>query len=925
MLIKHVRRFLFFIVFTAVFAWNFCVSSASGIGHSPDQILDEEYTRLIIESTTRPEFISPLVNYLPKSEGIPTPKDVLGYIVGAAGKLTYYDDILKYMNALADASDRVEVLPIGKTGEGREMVIVVISESGTMDRLDEHKSLLSRLADPRIVKTEAQADEIISRVKPVYWLAQNLHSSESGSSETCMELAYRLAVDESPMIKRIRDNMIILITPSAEPDGHDKYTDWFYKYNRDVKKRDKLTNVPYWGKYDLHDNNRDMITMSQPEMQNVADTFFQWHPAVLQDNHESGFLFYVSSANGPSNFHPSLGSDINLLAWFEVSQMTGFAMPGVYTHDFGNTMWSPNFMASIAPSHHALFHFYETLGNGAGQTFERELPDRSRKEEWYRPIAPPEKFLWSMRNNVNYQQTGDILAFYAFASNKEFFLKNFWKRGYDSYTKGNNEPPYAYVIPAGQKDPLDTAYLINVLLKHRIEVHRLKSDIKIEEGSFSAGSYVVRMDQPYRNLAGMLFGIQEYPQGPDVRRVYDDAGWTLGLHMDVKTAEIKDKAIFDAKVYQVKEAVKPKGEILGNKTSGAYIFKNGTINSLLTARMKLKDFRALASEEAFSVQKQEFDAGSMIFPVEGADSGIHTAVSAVCEELGLKAFAVKKIPEMKTHELEVPRIAIFHTWFSTQDDGWARFAFDQLEIPYAYIDKDDLRQGGLKDRFDVIYFGNCGGRTGGDIINGLDPEHRGPLAYVRSQEFKHLGTPDSSENITGGMGLGGLLNLREFVHHGGLLMLVQNPIRLVLDFGLVRNLRTASPAAGFANPGSLLCGEVVNRNHPAVYGYDDEPPIFRRQSGPLLSIPKDLEKYVVLKYRAKGKLCLSGMVAQENTLKGKAAILDVPVGEGRIMMFTFNPLWRDTSHGNYMFVFNSILNFNDLDVAPPEEKKEGNE
>jgi hypothetical protein len=924
MFAKHSKRFRFSVVFAVVIAWILCVSNASGQGPSPDQVLDEEYTRLIKEATTRPEFSSPLVDYLPKMEGVPTPKDVLGYIVGAPGKLTYYEDILKYMHALAETSDRVSIQPIGKSGEGREMVIVVISDSETMARLDEHKRLLGRLADPRLVKTEAQADEIISKVKPVYWLTQNLHSGESGSAEACMELAYRLAVDESPMIKRIRDTMIILITPSAEPDGHDKHTDWFYKYNLDVKDRDKLSRVPYWGKYDLHDNNRDMITMSQPEMRNIADTFFQWHPVALQDNHESGFLFYVSSANGPSNFHPSIGSDINLLAWFEVSQMTGFGMPGVYTHDFGNTMWSPNFMASIAPTHHALFHFYETLGNGVGQTFEREIPERSRKEQWYRPIAPPEKFLWSMRNNVNYQQTGDILAFYAFASNKDSFLKNFWKRGHDSFTKGKNEPPYAYVIPTGQKDPVDTAYLINVLLRQRIEVQRLKSDTKTAEGSFPAGSYLVRLDQPYRNLAVMLLGIQEYPQGPDVRRVYDDAGWTLGLHMDVKTVEIKDKSIYEVKVDPVKEPVRPDGRILGRKTSGAYIFNNGTINALLTARLKLKDFHAQASEEAFSVDKQEFDAGSIIFPVGGADTRIHEAVAAVCKELGLEAFAAKKIPEIKTHELEVPRIAIFHTWTSTQDDGWARFTFDQLEIPYTYIDKDDLRRGGLNNRFDVIFFGNCGGRTGGDIINGIDPEHRGPLAFVRTQEFKHLGTPDSNEDITGGMGLEGLLNLRDFVHGGGLLMLVQNPVRLVLDFGLVRSLRAASPGAGFANPGSLLRGEVANRHHPAVYGYGDKPVIYRRQSGPLLSVPERLEKYVVLKYASKGKLCLSGMVAQENTLKGKAAVLDVPVGEGHIMMFTFNPLWRDTSRGNYMFVFNSILNFNDLDVPPPEKKEEGN-
>ena len=154
-------------------------------------------------------------------------------------------------------------------------------------------------------------------------------------------------------------------------------------------------------------------------------------------------------------------------------------------------------------------------------------------------------------------------------------------------------------------------------------------------------------------------------------------------------------------------------------------------------------------------------------------------------------------------------------------------------------------------------------------------------------------------------------------------MLIQNPIRLVLDFGLVRDLRESRTGAGFANPGSLVRGEVTNRNHPAVYGYSDEPTIYRRQSGPLLSVPEKLEKYIVLKYASKGKLCLSGMVAQENTLKGKAAILDVPVGKGHIMMFTFNPLWRDTSHGNYTFVFSSLLNFNDLDVSPPEKKEEG--
>ena len=192
---------------------------------STDQAKDEEYGKLINEATTLPQFISPLVNYLPRIEGVPTPKDVLGYIVGAPGKLTYYEDILNYMDALAAARDNVQIFQIGKTGEGREMVIVAISDAQTIKELQQHKDLMAKLADPRIVKTEQEANHIIAQVKPAYLLTQNLHSSESGSAETCMELAYRLAVDNHPIIQKIRDNLIILISPSAEPDGHDSAID----------------------------------------------------------------------------------------------------------------------------------------------------------------------------------------------------------------------------------------------------------------------------------------------------------------------------------------------------------------------------------------------------------------------------------------------------------------------------------------------------------------------------------------------------------------------------------------------------------------------------------------------------------------------------------------------------------------------------
>jgi len=884
-----------------------------------DQAIDEEYTRLIKEATTKPEFLSPLTSYLPQVEGVPTPKDVLGYIAGAPGKLTYYEDILKYMNALAGASPNVQVFPIGKTSEGREMIIVAVANKEAMSNLKKYKDFLAKLADPRIVKTEQEAEAIISQAKPIYWLTCNLHSSESGAAEVSMELAYRLAVDENPVIKKIRDDMIVLITPSMEPDGHDKHTDWFYKYNNDVTDYSKISRVPYWGKYTFHDNNRDMICISQPEMENGANAYFDWHPIVVQDNHESIAFLYVSSGTGPYNrhYHPSVTSEWNLIAWWEVTRLTSYGMPGVWTHAFW-TGWAPNYWGAIAGNHHGIIRFYETFGNSIGNTMERDLGEGRRSvtsREWYRPLPPYKKVLWSMRNNVNYQQTADLEAFYFVAANKEYFLKNFWKRGLSSYEKGKNEPPFAYIIPSGQEDPVDAANLVNVLLKQRVEVHQAKAPVKVKEGEFPAGTYVIRMDQPYCTLAQNLLERQKYPEGEDTPRAYDDTGWTLGLHMDVKTVEINDKAILDVPVVAISKPVTVKGEVLGGKAAGAYIINNTTINNLLPARLKLKDFKALAAEVPFEIKKKSFNAGSMIVPVSGASAEIDQAVQSVADELGFEIVSSKKVPDVKTHELDIPRIAIYHTWFSAQDDGWVRFAFDDLGIPFAMIHKDHLKKGNLKDKYDVIIFSNCRGRKGADIVNGLDPEHRGPLAFVKTQEFKHLGLPDACEDITGGMGIEGVSNLRNFVMDGGLLIALHNPVRVAVDYGLVRGIDTFQTSSKFYNPGSLLQGEVVNEKHPISYGFDKEMPIYRSQSGPLLRIEEEKEKYVVLRYAKKGEVCLSGIVKSQDEIKGKAAVVDVPIGKGHIVLFTFNPFWRDLSRGSYMFVFNAILNYNDLDAG----------
>src|SRR3954451_12745086 len=203
--------------------------AAAPILAQPKQPQDEEFAKLVKEWTTAPEFMSPLVDHLPKAAGVPTTKDVLGYYVGAPKKLTHTTDLAKYYRALAAASKRVKLMPIGTTDEGRECLVVAVADEETIANLDTYRGYLARLADPRGLSPE-QAKQIIAQAKPIYMFTGGLHSSETGPPEMLMELAYRLAVEEGPLFDSIRKNVIVMLSAAAEPDGRDRYIDWYYKY-----------------------------------------------------------------------------------------------------------------------------------------------------------------------------------------------------------------------------------------------------------------------------------------------------------------------------------------------------------------------------------------------------------------------------------------------------------------------------------------------------------------------------------------------------------------------------------------------------------------------------------------------------------------------------------------------------------------------
>ncbi len=351
----------------------------------PAQAQDEDFATSVREWTTQPYFSSPLVDHLPKVKGVPSPKDVLGYHVGAPAKLTYYADIVKYYRALETAlPGRVRIEPIGGSDENRELVVVWISSDANLEALQKNRDNLARLADPRR-SSDAEIRQLLAATKPQYHLMGGLHSGETGPSEMLMELAYRLATETSPLIRQIRDNVYVSITPVADPDGRDRNVDWFYR-NRELQLpaggrggqaepgqgaettagggggRGGTPGVPYWGKYVFHDNNRD-INLSQVSMRAITDWYFTAHPPIMHDLHESQPLLYTYSGAAPQNpnLDPILFAELPFFSNFELAQMTKWGMPGVYTHAFMDG-WSPGYLGSVAYNHNGMMRMYETQG-----------------------------------------------------------------------------------------------------------------------------------------------------------------------------------------------------------------------------------------------------------------------------------------------------------------------------------------------------------------------------------------------------------------------------------------------------------------------------------------------------------------------------------------------------------------------------------
>jgi hypothetical protein len=973
------RRFQVVACAMALAAFGFAGQGAAAEDAQPAQKQDEAYTALIAKHLVDPRFTTELVDHMPASDTVPSPLKFFGRIPGTPGELTYAKDIERYYQELAKTSPRVKFWKLGTTEEGRDQVVIAIADEATLKDLDKYKAALAALGDPRKTTPE-QARAVIKTAKPIYWITSGIHSPETGGPEMLIELAYRLAIEETPLVQNIRNHVITFITPVVEVDGREKIVDTYYYGKKTGKPKPPLV---YWGKYVAHDNNRDGMGQYLKLTQNITAGVLEWHPTVLHDLHEAQSYLYVSTGTGPYNpsLDPVQTDEWWLLGETEITEMAKRKVPGVWTYGYYDG-WVPNYLFWIANAHNSLGRFYEVQSYGPDIQKDLKLPPTVTSREWYRPNPALPSVNWGPRNNTNIQESALLFALDRVAKDRELYLENYWVKNQHAVEGGRADggkagAANAWVIPAGQTAKLNVVDMINDLRRQGLEVSTADAAFTAGGVKVAAGDYVIRADQPYRTLADLYFSVQNYPAANP--RPYDDTGWTMQYMRNLALAPVHDPAVLKQPMSLVTAELKPAGAISG---AGSTILVNHTgDNELVTFRFRLKDVKMLAAEKPFEAGGKSYAAGTFIIP-----NAPRTAVEKAALELGLKGEAVEATPDVKTHALTIPRIGYLHSWLRTQDEGWWRAALDHYGVPYTYIADTKARAGDLRKKFDVIIYPTVGSSARDQVV-GVAMNGDVPIPYKKSALTPNLGVLDSADDIRGGLGVDGLAELKKFVEAGGTLIGDGSTVEMLANYGVAAGVTVSAPGELYTK-GAIMRGVFADQASPIAYGYaDKELPIYFADA-PVITVatagqggfgggqggggaggriaqnitpnavPAHLSPWPTPERAAKpaeepaapvettppasrqggaeptqkprtvmafpaqaDAILLSGMLDGGSALARKALIVDVPDGKGHMVLFGLRPYWRWQTQGSYFLGFNAILNWDHLDAGSPPPPK----
>jgi Zinc carboxypeptidase len=841
------------------------------------------------------------------SAQVPTPESFFGFRMGTDGQLAGWPDILRYFETVGKTSDRVRILEMGTTTEGRRMIAAIVTAPENIAKLEAIREANQKLSDPRGL-TEEQAREIASTQKVVVAIGCSIHASEIAATQTANELLYELATGTDARTAAILRDVVLVLLPSLNPDGHTIVIDWYRRYR----------GTPFEGqmpwlyqKYAGHDINRDAFMMNLAENRNIARLFYSlWHPQVFLTMHQMGSRgprLFVPPNYDPidPNYDPLIWREAGLLGGAMAFELQGRGRSGVISNAMYDYFW-PGYEDSAPLGHNTVCLLTEAASARLASPITVEAKDLSGTPKGLPAYAPQTNFpdpwpggTWHLRDIVDYELDAARGLLVAASYYRQQLVENFFAMGKRAVDRGGAGSPFAFVIPTEQRDPWAAARLVNLLIDGGVEVHEAKEPFRVGENAYPSGTEVILMAQPYRAYAKTLLERQNYPvrrvyQGGPPERPYDVAGWTLPYQMGVDVVGAGEA--FDVPMLaRLERARIPSAPLWGEgRPSHFLIDAGGTAGALAANRLLAASLSPSFALSPVEVDGYRFPAGSLV--VESSRAA-RTAVEAIANELGLRVDGVKggKVPP-RLLPLARARVGVYKPWTANIDEGWTRLVLEQYGFPFKSLSDADVRRGGLRAQLDVVILPSASAQQ---LIAGNKPESLPP-------------------EYTGGLGSEGVAALTAFVEEGGTLVCLDSSASLAIDMlklPVTNVLRELTPGQFFC-PGSLVRLEL-DPNQPLSSGMPSETAAFF-SFGSAYEIAKAAPEAaggakgsqpaisVVGRYAAKNVL-MSGWLEGEAAIAGRPAVIEARVGRGRAVLIGFRCQHRGQSLATFRLLFNAIL------------------
>jgi len=910
-------------------------------------------------------FISFLLLIISLSAGaqtMPTPKEHFGFNIGDNYLLANYSQTEAYFKKLDAASERAKLISIGKTEEGRDQFMMIITSPENHQNLEKYKSISQRMARAEGL-SEADAKALAAQGKAVVWIDGGLHATEVVGAHQLIELAYQLNSRNDEETKKILDNCIILMV-HANPDGQELVSDWYMR-NADTAKRTTSYLPRLYEKYAGHDNNRDFYMLNLKETQNMGrQLFIEWIPQIMYNHHQTGPPGAVVAGppfRDPFNhvYDPLVMTSLDAVGAAMINRLNAEGKPG-FTQRAGSpySTWYNGGLRTTTYFHNMIGLLTEIIGSPTPSSIplvpNRLIPSSANPY----PITPRK---WFFRNSIDYSVSLNYAVLMYATRHRDELLYNIYRMGKNSIEKGNkdnwtqypkrieeinelfkkeqagrsagnasnsvpegwgrnnamipmkiydtvfNNPslrdPRAYVIPSDQADFATAIRFLNALIRTGIVVHKAEQSFSLNGKTYPSGSFIIKCNQAFRPHILDMFEPQDHPndfQYPGGPPVppYDAAGWTLAYQMGVQFDRVLDGVEGNFTRMPDGELIKIQGKPASGSAKAGFML-NAASNHAFAA---VNEIMSKKITNIYRISEADDNATAGSFFIE-ANAKNAAAIKSIATAAGADLMGVDK----KTNNLQPiqpARIALWDTYGGSMPSGWMRWIMEQFKFNFEVIYAQDIDKGDLKSKYDIILF------VGGAMpsLTGRSGGFGNPKPEDTPDEFKRtIGSISTDKSIPA---------LKQFMEDGGRVLTIGSSTSLAYHLKLpVRNMLTEMfngkerdlPNEKFYIPGSLM-QITLNNQHPAAWGMNEKADVLFDDS-PVFSINPEAQANGTIKpiaWFASDKTLRSGWAWGQTYLKDGVAGFEAKIGKGALYAFGPEITFRAQSHGTFKLVFNQL-------------------